>query len=283
MTFAGENPLFLALFLVLLVLCVASLVMVLMLSSGSRSGAAPGGFRARPHPRAWLGEGIGTLALVFVGILTAARGDTALAEALAVGMTVAALVASVGAVSGGHYHPAVTLGCVLTRRLSLRDGLGYVAAQMAGAVLAGALATAVLGPGPVAAARPTASGEIAPAGAFGLEAVASFVLVLAVLQTLSDDRVHSARQAAVAGLLMAAAVLALDPFTGAALNPVRFVGPALAAWQGEGTLVGVAGPLAGGCLAAAVHRLGFGRKAAAPSQPVLSRPSRLPRREEAAA
>src|SRR5262245_9012188 len=70
-----------------------------------------------------------------------------LGVAFSIGLTVMALIYSIGQVSGGHYNPAVTLGLVAGGRFEIGNALGYVIAQCAGAIAACAL-FAVIGNAP---------------------------------------------------------------------------------------------------------------------------------------
>ena len=103
--------------------------------------------------RIFVAEAIGTFTLIFVGVLaiysnglvqppgTANLAAIGLAHGLAIGVSVAAL----GAISGGHFNPAVTFGFVVTGRLKPATGVMYWVAQLLGASIAGFLALAVVG------------------------------------------------------------------------------------------------------------------------------------------
>ena len=84
-------------------------------------------------------ETIGTFVLVFFGCGAAViSGGDYVATALAFGLTVLVMAYAVGRISGGHFNPAVTLGAALGGRLPWRETGIYVAAQLLGALLAGA-------------------------------------------------------------------------------------------------------------------------------------------------
>lgn len=95
--------------------------------------------------RAVLAELVGMLLFIFIGI-TAAIGnqnntgpDQEVKVALAFGLAVATLAQSLGHVSGAHLNPAITLGLLVSCRISFLRALFYIAAQMLGAVLASAV------------------------------------------------------------------------------------------------------------------------------------------------
>src|SRR5437773_8168951 len=90
-------------------------------------------------------EFIGTFALVFAGtgaiVIDEVSGGavTHVGVALTFGLIVLAMIYAVGDVSGAHFNPAVTLGFLAARRLSLRFVMPYITSQLIGAVLASVL------------------------------------------------------------------------------------------------------------------------------------------------
>ena len=82
--------------------------------------------------RIWLAEFIGTFALVFAGIAAIASGASGLAVAFAFGLSVAVMIAAVGALSFAHFNPAVTVGFFVLRRITFRELLLYWSAELAG-------------------------------------------------------------------------------------------------------------------------------------------------------
>jgi MIP family channel proteins len=160
------------------------------------------------------------------------------------------MVAALGAVSGGHFNPAITLGFVVTRRLSPATGLVYWLAQLAGATLAGLVVAALFGTGAVAAGTPGLSTGVSSASGAVLEAVATFFLVLVVFGTAVDGRAPKSVYPFAIGLTITLGILAIGTLTGGALNPARAFGPALASGQWASQLVYWIGPLIGGAAAA---------------------------------
>ena len=87
-----------------------------------------------------------------------------------------------------------------------------------------------------------------------LEAVGTFFLVWAVFATLVDDRGPFAQDGGLTiGLTITFGVLAIGPWTGAAFNPARWFGPALASGQWDDWFVWIVGPIAGGILAGVAY------------------------------
>ena len=217
---------------------------------------------ARPV-RAAATELIGTAILVFVGtsaaVASAARGtdvyDT-LAVVLAFGVTLVALVAALGHVSGCHLNPAVTLGLAVTGRFPWSAAGSYVVAQLAGGVVGG-LATWVSyggrarSEGALGATHPVEGVSIGQA--FVVELLVTFVLVLVVVSVATDDRAESAIAPVAVGFALAAAIFVAGPLTGGAVNPARAFGPNLLAADLGSLWIYLLAPTIGGVLAAVLY------------------------------
>jgi MIP family channel proteins len=177
--------------------------------------------------------------------------------ALAYGLVFGVFVAAAGRISGGHLNPAVTIGHWVTRRLGLFDMLTYCGAQLAGACLAAYLLRAVVPEDTwraVALGTPDLTSGLARAPGMLIEGMLTMLLVFAAFATEPDGPDARPAMAGLAtGLLITAAVLFGGPFTGAAMNPARVLGPALASrhWANHG--VYWVGPLAGGAVGAAIY------------------------------
>jgi MIP family channel proteins len=161
-------------------------------------------------------------------------------------------VASLGHISGGHFNPAITIGCWVTRRLSTFDMVAYWVVQLAGGVSAAYLLRRLPVDvwGPVQLGTPDLASGFSRTDGMIFEAVMTFFLVLVAFATVVDERGTFGKSAGFAvGMVVMTGVLFGEPFTGAALNPARAFGPALAAshWTNHG--VYWIGPLAGGVAA----------------------------------
>lgn len=226
--------------------------------------------------KAAIAEGIGAFTLSFIGVLAIAAVSTIKAPAgltnltsiaLAHGLAIFVMVAALGAVSGGHFNPAITLGFVVSRRMSVLVGGVYWLAQLIGASIAGFLLVVVIGAGAVGAGTP------ALAAGFGfwpgviLEAVGTFFLVLVVFGTAVDERAPASVYPVAIGLTIAMDIMAFGPLTGAAVNPSRAFGPALASGHWADQLVYWIGPLIGGALAALLDNYFFIGRVVGPPVP----------------
>jgi aquaporin TIP len=213
-------------------------------------------------PQRFMAEFIGTFALIFAGVgticadqflrATGLGGVGWLGIALAQGLAMGIMVTSLGHVSGGHFNPAITIGFWVTRKLSTFDAVAYWAAQLAG----GAAAAYLLRLLPfdvwsaVQLGTPNLASGISRSTGMIFEGVMTFFLVFVVFATAVDPRDAFNKVAGFAiGLTITMGALFGGPFTGAALNPARAFGPALAAnhWTNHG--VYWIGPLAGGVAA----------------------------------
>lgn len=212
-------------------------------------------------------EFIGTFALIFFGAgsicadqflhSTGQGGLGLLGIALAHGLAIGLMVTAIGHISGGHLNPAVTIGFWVTKRLSTFDALLYWIAQLAGAVAAAYLLRVVVPHDTwltVALGTPDLARDFIRPYAMVLEAVMTFFLVFVVFATAVDERGAFNKIAGFAiGLTVTMDILMGGPLTGAAMNPARAFGPALAAkhWANHG--VYWVGPLAGGFLAGLLY------------------------------
>jgi MIP family channel proteins len=177
--------------------------------------------------------------------------------AVAHGLAFGILATAVGHLSGGHLNPAVTIGFWVTKRLGTLQSIAYWIAQSAGAIAACYLLAAILPESlwrPIGLGAPDLSPEFTRIHGMALEAVLTFFLVFVVFATRADFRGASVKIGGLAaGLTVTVGYLFGSAFTGAAMNPVRALGPAVVAhrWQNHG--VYWVGPLVGGVLASVIY------------------------------
>jgi MIP family channel proteins len=214
---------------------------------------------------ALVAEAIGTFLFFFVGAGSVVLGDYLAAQggagpgllgvALAHGLTLAVLVSALGAVSGGHFNPAVTLAVWIMGRIGSLRAATYVVAQLVGALAAGFALKAVFTDSWQASniGTPALGAGITPVAAIGIEAVLTALLVLAVIGTAVDPRAPRIGGLAI-GLAVASDILVGGPLTGAAMNPARWFGPAVAAGAYADWYVWWIGPAIGAIAAAVIYR-----------------------------
>lgn len=225
-------------------------------------------------PKKFVAEFIGTFALIFFGagsicadqfLRSTNQGSLGLLGiAVAHGLAIGIMVSAIGHVSGGHLNPAVTIGFWVTRKISTFDALFYWVAQLAGGAAAAYFLRAVVPENTwrlVALGTPALAQDFTRTAGMILEGIMTFFLVFVVFATAVDERGAFGKIAGFAiGLAITMDILMGGPFTGAAMNPARSFGPALAARQWANHGVYWVGPLAGGVLAGWLYDAVFLRK-----------------------
>ena len=155
---------------------------------------------------------------------------------LAMGLTCIALIYSpLGARSGAHMNPAVTLTFLRLGKIAPRDAAGYIAGQFAGGAAGVVVATWALNglPGdPAVNYVATVPGDAGTSLAFAAELLISFVMMMMVLQMTSRTRL-ARFTGLVAGLLVTLYIVLEAPLSGMSMNPARTLGSNVlaAAWS----------------------------------------------------
>lgn len=209
----------------------------------------------------YIAEFIGTLVLVLFACGTAAAlgcqkevVDAAyIITALAFGLVIVAMAYSIGNVSGCHINPAVSIAMLVSGKLSLKDFIGYVVSQVAGAIAGAALLLPLLGADCGFGANGLYNGDIAMS--LLVEVILTFVFVIAILGVTSKVE-NSAVAGLVIGLTLTLVHIFGIYFTGTSVNPARSLGSAVMAGGDALSCVWVfvVAPLAGGALAAVVYK-----------------------------
>ncbi|MEM0287561.1 MAG: aquaporin [Conexivisphaerales archaeon] len=210
-----------------------------------------------------LAEALGTFLLTFVGagssvatyILTASAGESLMIGALANGLALALAVSATMNVSGGNINPAVSLALFLARKISAKTALVYGFCQVGGAIIAAALLKLSLPPeygNPVAWGTPQLNASISIFEGIVLEAIMTFILIFVVFGTAVDERAPKIGGFGI-GLAVTADALVGGPFTGAAMNPAREIGPALISGMLSNWYVYWIGDFIGAAFAAVIY------------------------------
>ena len=201
--------------------------------------------------RAYLAELVGTFLFLMIGYLSvgaiqAAGGASGLLVVpCSFGFGLLAAIFAVGHISGGHFNPAVTIAMVLDKRTPAMDAVGYIIAQIIGAIAAGVIVLLTINQGAVAAGITKPGAEITDIGALILEAVATAGFVLVIL---ASTRRASALAALAIPLTLVAFHFALAPLTGSSLNPARSIGSALVGGDLSQLWIYLVGPTIGGII-----------------------------------
>jgi aquaporin Z len=215
-----------------------------------------------------LAEVIGTFVLVVGGVGSAvlAGGKIGYAGvALAFGLSLLAMVYTIGPVSGCHINPAVTIGALLTRKIGARDAAFYIVAQIIGAILGAAVVLLVAKGAPIGYSAAGSGlgangyGEHSPAGysllsALVAEIVLTMFLVLTVLGS-TDDQAPAGFAGIAIGSVLTLIHLVGIPITNTSVNPARSIGPALfvGGWALSQLWLFIVAPVVGAALAAGVY------------------------------
>ncbi|OGY25193.1 MAG: hypothetical protein A2Z11_01780 [Candidatus Woykebacteria bacterium RBG_16_43_9] len=211
----------------------------------------------------YLAELLGTFGFVFIGAGSVVLNDVSngtlgiLGIALAHGTALLAFIYAFNHISGAHFNPAVTVSLWVTKKIETSVAVGYIIAQLAGAVLAGIFIEGLFGSTRAAVPQPV---NLDSFGAFLLEAILTFFLVLIVFGIIVDRRSHTSHAGLAIGLVFTALVIIGFGLTGAAFNPARAFGPALVSNFWSHHLIYWFGPLLGAVAAGLVYEYGFLRK-----------------------
>jgi aquaporin-4 len=185
---------------------------------------------------------------------------------LAHGGAIGLMVYAFGHVSGAHINPAVTIPMMITKKISIVNGIGYIVFQCIGAIIAAFTLKAIF---PVLGAKVNFGTQGGPSellggsamSGFALELVFTFFLVTVIFMTA----VHKKAPAGMYGLVIGGMIFLLHlvgiPLTGASMNPARTLGPAIASGYWDFHWIYWAGPIIGGIIAGLIMHYIFVKKA----------------------
>jgi len=216
------------------------------------------------NPRAYLAEAIATYGLVFFGPLSVILAISAFGEELTTqsvlfislghGGAIGLMVYAFGHISGAHINPAVTIPMMITKKIGIKDGIGYIISQLIGAVVAAATLKAIL---PELGAKVNFATQGGPSdlinnsigSGFAVEAVLTFFLVTVVFMTAVHKKASPGLHGFSIGGIIFLIHLVGVPLTGASVNPARTFGPALISGFWEFHWLYWAAPILGGIIA----------------------------------
>ena len=221
----------------------------------------------------YIAEFIGTLVLVTVGCGTAmlvgcdaAAGGGYILTAFAFGLVIVAMAYSIGNISGCHINPAVSLAVLINGGMSVKDFVGYVIAQILGALAGSGILAAIFTLGGVTdmtggfGSNGLAGVNGSAAAGLLVEIVLTYIFVTAILGVTSSKAGHGSFGGLVIGLSLVLVHILGIGLTGTSVNPARSIGPAIAAAITGNTepiaclWVFIVGPLIGGALAAVIYK-----------------------------
>ena len=190
-----------------------------------------------------LAEFIGTYALVFFGcgaiILSELENLSSAVIPIIFGLTITVFVYLLGRFSGAHFNPAVTIGFLLNKEISIKDSVFYIGIQILGGMLASQTHVALFG-------RMHSFGvttlSVDASQGFFMEALCTGLLMFVILLvTRKENNIYGI---AIGGTVFISALLIGD-YTGASLNPARSLGPALISGDTKDILFYIIAPIMG--------------------------------------
>lgn len=211
----------------------------------------------------YLAEMIGTMVLVLMGCGSAVFAGAAqpfsavgtLGVAFAFGLSVLAMVYTIGKISGCHINPAITLGMLLSKKISGKDAGMYMIFQVIGAIIGSSIFYILAKDSGSTTTLTGANGYHDLVPAFVAETVFTFIFLLVVLGSTSKGA--NTKFAGIAiGLALVLIHIVCIPITGTSVNPARSIGPAL--FQGGEALsqlwLFIVAPFLGAAIAALVWK-----------------------------
>jgi len=213
-------------------------------------------------------EVFGTFLLVFVAVggpmantrfgIQGGQSISAAGLVVAPGLMVLAIILFMGAVSGAHLNPAVTIAFMLRGDFPVRRVPMYIIAQFVGAMLATLVLVGLIGSQGTAGLTLPGPG-ISTTTAMAWEALLTVGLASVVLGTASGAQAIGAIAAVAVGSYIALAGLIGARVSGASMNPARSLGPALVLGDWRSWWAYLAGPLIGGVIAVGFAQILRGR------------------------
>jgi aquaporin NIP len=202
-------------------------------------------------------EFIGTFALVFAGtgavVIDQVSGGaiTHVGIALTFGLIVLTMIYTFGDISGAHLNPAVTLAFWSARRFPARDLPLYLSSQCLGAFAASALLRFLFPTNELLGATLPTGTE---AQSFILEAVLTFLLMLAIFNVSTGAKEKGITAGIAVGSVIALEAMFAGPISGASMNPARSLAPAIISGHLEHLWIYLTAPLLGSLLATVACR-----------------------------
>ena len=215
----------------------------------------------------YLAEAVGTMVLVLMGCGVAVslgcdpvnNIPAVVGTALAFGLAVVAMAYTIGGISGCHINPAITLGCLLSGRMSGKDACGYICGQVVGAFIGSALLAALTAnvPGLEGTGANDLQANVSVMGGLLAEIIFTCVFVLVVLGATAKTNGATNNFAGLAiGLSLVLVHLVCIRYTGTSVNPARSLAPAV--FQGGTALTNlwifIIGPFIGAAIAAGIWK-----------------------------
>ena len=196
----------------------------------------------------YVAELIGTFSLVFCGtgaiIINDISGGTVTHVGIAItfGLIVMAMIYALGDISGAHINPAVTIAFWFSGRFPANEILPYILSQLLGGLLAsGALKLLFPNHLTLGATLPADSAM----QSFILEIILTFILMLVIINVSTGAKGKGIMAGSAIGAVVLLEAMFAGPITGASMNPVRSIAPAIMSGHKQHLWVYIAAPIIG--------------------------------------
>jgi len=211
------------------------------------------------NARKYLAELLGTFLFMMIGYASVAAFGAAgtptpglLVVPFSFGFGLLAAIFAFGHISGGHFNPAVTIAMILDKRTTPADGVGYIVAQVIGAIGAAAVVLVSVSQDAVKAGMTKPGTGVSDVGALVLETVFTAIFLVVILT--SSKRAGTLAAVAIP-LTLVAIHFAIATLTGSSVNPARSIGSALIGGDLSGLWIYLVGPIVGGIIGWGIFRV----------------------------
>ncbi len=204
--------------------------------------------------RKYINEFIGTFFLVLSIVMVCYNGTPSGFAPLAIGLGLIAMIYAGGHISSAHYNPAVTIAFFMQKKISLNDGVAYMAAQIIGAVFAAFTAMTLLG-GVAESTDPRPFQFQSPVPPLLAEFLGTFAMVYVILNVaISKSNSGKSFYGLAIGFIVIGNAFVFSPVSGGAFNPAVAIGLcSIKAFDWTNLWVYMAGSILGGAVASIIY------------------------------
>lgn len=207
-----------------------------------------------------LAELVGTFTFFLIGFMAilstkAMGGPDLVIIGFGFGLGLFVAIQAFGAISGGHFNPAVTVAAVLDGRLDPMTGVGYVVSQLIGGIAAAAFILTMASQTAVAGTVTLPGNGINDIQAVIIETVFTAIFIAVILT--STKRTPTYAPFAIP-LTLLVIHFALVPFTGSSVNPARSIASAVIGAKLDSLWVYIVAPIIGAAIGWAAYRYASG-------------------------